>query len=62
MSFEISPTYDFLAAAKKLRKHYRSFDDDLEDFKDSLQKNPYQGAELCPGIRRMANEMGFSGG
>jgi len=53
MNFEISPTYDFLVEAKKLKKRYRSFEDDLEDFKDSLQKNPYQGAELCPGIRKI---------
>ena len=53
MNFEISPTYDFLVEAKKLKKRYRSFEDDLEDFKDSLQKNPFQGAELCPGIRKI---------
>ncbi len=53
MNFEISPTRDFLAEAKKLKKRYRSFEDDLENFKDSLQKNPYQGAELCPGIRKI---------
>ena len=53
MNFEISPTRDFLVEAKKLKKRYRSFENDLEDFKDSLQKNPYQGAELCPGIRKI---------
>ena len=53
MNFEISPTHDFLVEAKKLKKRYHSFEDDLENFKDSLQKNPYQGAELCPGIRKI---------
>lgn len=53
MNFEISPTRDFLAEAKKLKKRYRSFEDDLEDFKDGLLKNPYQGVELCPGIRKI---------
>ena len=53
MNFEISPTRDFLIEAKKLKKRYHSFEDDLEDFKDSLQKNPYQGVELCPGIRKI---------
>jgi hypothetical protein len=24
-----------------------------EDFKKSLQQNPFQGAELCPGIRKI---------
>ena len=53
MNFEISPTRDFLVEAKKLKKRYRSFEDDLEDFKDSLQKDPYQGVELCPGVRKI---------
>lgn len=53
MNFEISLTHDFLVEAKKLKKRYRSFEDDLEDFKDSLQENPFQGVELCPGIRKI---------
>lgn len=53
MNFEISPTRDFLVEAKKLKKRYRSFDDDLEDFRTSLQENPFQGVELCPGIRKI---------
>ena len=41
--------------------------DDLEDFKNSIMKNPFQGVELVPGIRkvRMAIESkgkGKSGG
>ena len=27
--------------------------DDLNDFKQSIEKNPYQGAELCPNIRKI---------
>lgn len=53
MSYEISPHRDFLARAKSLKKRYHSFNDDLEDFKDSLQENPFQGAELYPGIRKI---------
>ena len=53
MSYEISPHKTFLVEAKKLKKRYRSFNDDLEDFKASLQDNPFQGAELCPGIRKI---------
>jgi len=53
MSYEISPHRDFLIEAKRLKKRYHSFNDDLEDFKKSLQKNPFQGAELCPGIRKI---------
>lgn len=53
MSYEISPHKDFLVEAKKLKKRYRSFNDDLEDFKTSLQENPFQGTELTPGIRKI---------
>lgn len=53
MNFEINPTHEFLVEAKKLRKRYRSFETDLEDFRASLQKNPFQGVELCPGIRKI---------
>lgn len=53
MSYEINPTKTFLIEAKKLRKRYRSFENDLEDFKESLQENPYQGTELCPDIRKI---------
>lgn len=53
MSYEINPHHDFLLEAKKLKKRYPSFESDLEDFKDSLQKNPFQGTELFPGIRKI---------
>lgn len=53
MSYEISPHRDFLARAKKLKKRYHSFRDDLEDFKKGLQENPFQGTELYPGIRKI---------
>lgn len=53
MSYEISPHKTFLVEAKRLKKRYRSFNDDLEDFKKSLQDNPFQGSELCPGIRKI---------
>lgn len=53
MSYVINPHKSFLAEAKRLKKRYRSFNDDLEDFKKRLQENPFQGAELCPGIRKI---------
>ena len=52
MSYEISPHKTFLVEAKRLKKRYRSFNDNLEDFKKSLQENPFQGTELSPGIRK----------
>lgn len=53
MSYEISPHKTFLVEAKRLRKRYHSFEDDLNALKDSLQENPFQGAEICPGIRKI---------
>jgi mRNA-degrading endonuclease RelE of RelBE toxin-antitoxin system len=53
MSYEIKTHTTFLIEAKKLKKRYHSFVDDLEDFKESLQKNPFQGVELYPGIRKI---------
>ncbi|MBR3479142.1 MAG: addiction module toxin RelE [Prevotella sp.] len=53
MSYEIKPHNNFLIEAKKLKKRYHSFKDDLEDFTKELQKNPLQGAELYPGIRKI---------
>lgn len=53
MSYAIKSTKAFLVGAKKLKKRYHSFEDDLESFKASLQENPFQGTELCPGIRKI---------
>lgn len=53
MSYVINPHKTFLVEAKQLKKRYRSFNDDLEDFKKGLLENPFQGAELCPGIRKI---------
>jgi mRNA-degrading endonuclease RelE of RelBE toxin-antitoxin system len=53
MSFEIQTTSYFYTEAKRLAKRHRSFIDDLEDFQKNLLKNPYQGTELSPGIRKI---------
>ena len=53
MSFEIQTTSYFDAEAKRLAKRHRSFIDDLQDFQQELLKNPYQGTELSPGIRKI---------
>ena len=53
MSFEIQTTSYFDSEAKRLAKRHRSFVDDLSDFQDSILKNPYQGTELSPGIRKV---------
>ena len=53
MRFEIQTTSYFDAEAKRLAKRHRSFIDDLQDFQQELLKNPYQGTELSPGIRKI---------
>lgn len=53
MSYSISMSSYFDAAAKRLAKKYPSFKDDLKKFRDELLKNPVQGAELTPGIRKI---------
>jgi hypothetical protein len=35
--------------------------DDYEDFLESLEKNPFQGAELCPGIRKIRMSIASKG-
>jgi mRNA-degrading endonuclease RelE of RelBE toxin-antitoxin system len=53
MNFEILTSSYFDAEAKRLAKRHRSFANDLETFQNELLKNPYQGAELTPGIRKI---------
>lgn len=53
MNWRIDFTIEFSRGAKVLKKRYRSFMDDLEDFKDSILQNPFQGVELVPGIRKV---------
>ena len=53
MSFEIQSSSYFDAEVKRLAKRHRSFIDDLQDFRNSILKNPYQGTELSPGIRKV---------
>ena len=67
MSFEIQTTSYFDNEAKRLAKRHRSFIDDLQDFQEELLKNPYQGTELSPGIRKIrltinSKDRGKSGG
>ena len=53
MNFEIQTSSYFDAEVKRLAKRHRSFIDDLQDFRNSILKNPYQGTELSPGIRKV---------
>ena len=51
MSYKIQTGKDFDRSFKKLAKRYRSLPEDYKTFIGSLQDNPFQGAELSPGIR-----------
>lgn len=53
MNFDIIPTPDFERAFKVLAKRHRSLKKDFLDFASSLQENPFQGVELCRGIRKI---------
>lgn len=53
MSYVISRHKDFDKSINQLAKRYRSLADDYENFLESLKKNPLQGTELYPGIRKI---------
>ena len=53
MSYVFQSHKEFEISFKRLSKRHRSLADDIRDFRDSLQRNPYQGVELCPGIRKI---------
>lgn len=53
MKFEIIPTPDFEKSFKALSKRHRSLKKDFLEFSEELKKNPFQGDELSPGIRKI---------
>lgn len=53
MNWTIDFTTEFSKGAKVLKKRYKSFMKDLEEFKDSIMSNPFLGIELVPGIRKV---------
>lgn len=53
MNLEIVRSDYFTAEFKKLLKRHRSLIDDYELFLDSLKKNPNQGVEIAPNIRKV---------
>ena len=44
---------EFERQLRKLAKKYRSIIDDYETFLDELEKDPYQGANLGRGVRKV---------
>lgn len=53
MSFEVITTVRFDKGLKVLSKKYRSIKTDFKFLKESLEDNPFQGDELCPGVRKI---------
>lgn len=53
MSFEVNTSSHFEKEVKALAKKYRSIRKDLLDLIESLEKNPFQGDELTPGVRKI---------
>lgn len=53
MKFEIIPTPDFEKSFKALSKRHRFLKKDFLEFSEELKKNPFQGDELSPGIRKI---------
>lgn len=53
MDFEVIPTPRFEKSFKALAKRHRSLKQDILDFSASLRKDPFQGDELTPGIRKI---------
>ena len=53
MNYKVIPTPSFKKEAKALAKRYKSMKGDLDDFRKSIEKNPFQGTELSPNIRKV---------
>jgi len=61
MSLEIVRSDYFTAELKKLAKRYRNLADDLEEFVENLRKNPQQGVEIAPNIRKIRMTISVKG-
>lgn len=53
MNFKVLPTTGFEKSFKVLAKRHRSLKQDFREFAENLKKNPFQGDELTPGIRKI---------
>ncbi len=62
MSYTIESSDYFDREAKRLKKRYRSFVSDFDDFVIALRENPMQGVELTPGIRKIRMAITSKGG
>lgn len=53
MNYKAIPTPSFRKEVKALAKRYKSLKADLDEFRKSIEDNPFQGTELAPGIRKV---------
>lgn len=53
MNYEVKLGNKFKQAFKRLRKKYKSLDDDLEKLISMLEHNPATGADLGHGVRKV---------
>ena len=53
MNYEVKLGSKFKLSFKRLRKKYRSLDDDLEKLIGELEENPAVGADLGNGVRKV---------
>lgn len=53
MNVEFYVEDEFWAQAKHLSKKYRSLKSDLKTFRESRQKDPFQGSSLGKGIKKV---------
>ena len=53
MNVEFYVEDEFLVQAKRLSKKYRSLKSDLKTFRESLQKDPFQGSNLGKGVKKV---------
>ena len=53
MKYDVRPTSKFLRKLKQLVKKYSSLKEDVRKLGISLQENPFQGADLGNGLRKV---------
>ena len=56
MSYIVKLTTSFKKAYKKLSKKYRSLESDVDALAAQLSENPYTGADLGGGVRKVCME------
>lgn len=53
MSFDVKTIASFEKSVKALSKRHASLKKDLNKLIDTLEKNPFQGDEICQGVRKI---------